>query len=389
MSDNGFIWTIDGNAPGLDTLKVGKVLFMTSRAAGRVVAMQPAGADLAVTLSPVQITEVIKDGDLHVNESVDLAGATAQEIPGVADISDTPAKFVQLAGPRSLPTPKSAVELSIGKWRVGALVNPTGLTVSIHNLVGAALKVGASVTFGYSQLHLLSNLRIGGGHLLSKPTVQLSGIDSIGIGLQGGAADGSADNAKVRVEVPIELFNRPLILPGGLPTVVTGKVKLFFETAFTGRHSTLTADGRYKLRGPLGLKDGVPTAPGFSVDKSLLDSIGGLTLGPSAMIFGAEFKLFWGVGIPGAAAGPYGKANITVGVTNGSALGASVARCRQVDLSIRAGGGAGLALGEEATELLHKIIPGLPAFKADLEAELLTSVVKGSQTIPNIPLCKV
>jgi hypothetical protein len=67
VSDNGLTWTIDGNAKGARDLSVGKVMFATSRAVGRVVAIERRGKDLAVMLAPVGFTEVIRDAKIDIN----------------------------------------------------------------------------------------------------------------------------------------------------------------------------------------------------------------------------------------------------------------------------------------------------------------------------------
>ena len=70
VSDDDLTWTIDANAEGASQLSVGKIMFATSRAVGRVLAIEPRGKDLAVTLGPVSLTEVIRDADLRLNMRV-------------------------------------------------------------------------------------------------------------------------------------------------------------------------------------------------------------------------------------------------------------------------------------------------------------------------------
>src|SRR5205823_13040523 len=46
-SQDGLTWTIKGDAPGVDQLAPGKIMFVTSLGVGRVLAIQPSGSDRA------------------------------------------------------------------------------------------------------------------------------------------------------------------------------------------------------------------------------------------------------------------------------------------------------------------------------------------------------
>jgi hypothetical protein len=83
VSADGLVWTVDGKASGLDGLDVGEVMFLTSRAAGRVAAKEPAGDDVAITLAPVQLNEIIRDGHIKVDTTIDSEAVLLQEIPGL------------------------------------------------------------------------------------------------------------------------------------------------------------------------------------------------------------------------------------------------------------------------------------------------------------------
>src|SRR4051794_6946026 len=48
VEDGGLTWHIDGRAEGADKLAVGKVMFVTGRSVGRVLALSRQGADLKV-----------------------------------------------------------------------------------------------------------------------------------------------------------------------------------------------------------------------------------------------------------------------------------------------------------------------------------------------------
>ncbi|QOC92026.1 hypothetical protein [Micromonospora craniellae] len=64
VTADGLTWRIDGRAPRADDLAPGKVMFVTGRGVGRVLDLQREGGDLLVTIGPVTITDVIRDGTL-------------------------------------------------------------------------------------------------------------------------------------------------------------------------------------------------------------------------------------------------------------------------------------------------------------------------------------
>ena len=86
QSGSGFIWTIDASAPHADELQEGRVLFLTNRAVGRVLALQRTGDALVVAIGPVDLTEIVSEAHIHIPETpIDLNDAipyTLSEVPG-------------------------------------------------------------------------------------------------------------------------------------------------------------------------------------------------------------------------------------------------------------------------------------------------------------------
>ncbi|MFD0788207.1 hypothetical protein ACFQZ8_30210, partial [Micromonospora azadirachtae] len=62
VTADGLTWRIDGKAEHADEVAVGKVMFVTGRSVGRVLHLERDGGDLLVTMGPVTLTEVIRDG---------------------------------------------------------------------------------------------------------------------------------------------------------------------------------------------------------------------------------------------------------------------------------------------------------------------------------------
>jgi hypothetical protein len=104
VASNGLTCTIDANAPQAQEIKLDKILFATGRVMGRVLKVERKGDGLAVTLGPVQITDVIKDCDISSDQPVSLAAAlvyTAPDYPGATTRDDDPVLPTSLAEPQA------------------------------------------------------------------------------------------------------------------------------------------------------------------------------------------------------------------------------------------------------------------------------------------------
>lgn len=407
VADDGLTWTLDAAADGLDELDEGEVLFLTSRAAGRVVRKDTTGDVVLVTLAPIQLQEIIRDGRLRFDSAVD-AEPLIQEIPGmhgavsVPEQEDAvkPAAF-QVGQPRvslvdgraPLPPParKSELEVNLGQWEVNASRDDKGIAVALSAKPTEFFKAGVEVAFGFKDLRVQGDVAVAGGMQAGPTTMLIHGLEHVEVRVQAGVGQGGSDNnKKVKIEVPAELVNQRFSLYG-IPMVLTIKLKIFLETALSGTNSTIVAHGKWGLAGPVGVKSGTGAVPKFRVLKSIMDSIGGIAVGPTGVVFGGEMKLMVGVGVPGAAAGPYAKVKLSAGVANGSALGSPLARCTQADLILMSGGGVGASLSAAAWIAikgpLEKLKRVTPKLAADLEAEKLWTIKESHQIVPDVPLC--
>jgi hypothetical protein len=73
VTDDGLTWRLNPDAPRAAELARGTVMFVTGRAVGRVLDVRRAQDDLAVTIGPVGLTEVIQDGHFTSEGPVALA----------------------------------------------------------------------------------------------------------------------------------------------------------------------------------------------------------------------------------------------------------------------------------------------------------------------------
>lgn len=77
LTEDGLTYLLDPAADRAGELARGKVMFLTSKAVGRVLDVRRAGADLAVTVGPVELTDIIADGSFSTRAPVSLASPAA------------------------------------------------------------------------------------------------------------------------------------------------------------------------------------------------------------------------------------------------------------------------------------------------------------------------
>ncbi|WP_053757431.1 hypothetical protein [Streptomyces sp. AS58] len=414
---DGVTWTIDGQAGGAAGIEVGKVMYASSRAAGRVVEVRPAGDDLAVTLAPVTLTEVFRDARFHTDRRIEQSETLYQEVPdrpgavsvppggeGAVSPSTDPASSLarpaftsRRSGPVATvgrpriasadgaglpPAREDNVTWSYGDWEVQPVASPGELGLKIVHEVGAGLKLFIDFALHTGDLRVRSDVSIANGRLGSGSTFVVEGVDAFSLDIAAGAADGADNNKRIRVEIPVELTVP--VLPGE-PLMYSNTWKFVVATALSGDNTTVTAGGRWRLDGPLGIVDGRTVTPSMTVEKSIMDSISGVSVGASGVAAAVEAKFQLGLGIPAAFAGPYAKFVVDAGVTNGSAFGAPLARCRSAKLEAKVGAGVGLSISSEVLKALRKLLPA--GAKVETESESLTSFFKKSDTQPKVPLC--
>lgn len=416
-SANSLVWTIAKAAPGADKLKVGSVMLLTSVATGRVNAIHDEGDARVVTLEPVNVTDVIRDGSIDVDQAVPASAVSYQVMPDLPwaqstpQDSELPSVNISSAGyhrasqfgaepavavvPNLRPmaggdsggtlplASKSGVEVKVGDWTLSPTVEATKLGIGVER--DGSLKVGVDLSFDTKDLRFHGIDTIKNGQT-THSGFEITGITGLTVSLSAGAEHGSDDNQKIKIAVPIEANMQipPSPATAGLPMNFKVSFTFSVETAITGEKSTLVATGKWGLDGPIGFSDGKLLTPSFSVQQSILDSVSGITLGPSGIVFALEMKFMLGVGIASLSAGPFSAVTIDLGVTNGSSLGASLVRCRGATLDLKGGAGVGLELSAEQVPILKDLLPGA---KYSYSLETNVTLLHRSQVVPDVPLC--
>ena len=430
-SDDGHTWAIDPAAPGASKLQVGSVMLLTSRAVGRVIDLQDEDGNRVVTVGPVQLTELFADANFNLDQAVDFGSMAYQALPETpSDVttpsssaspdpagalsdngaSSSPAALIMptvrfasyRSGSTSSSVPLSATtakqlppateacqEITLGKnWSVKPCATGSAISLGVdYNFApsgAAGLKFGGTMILQASAPKLHATVAIKNGNL-SNPTVVLDGIKGIDVNLAAGTANGVKDDGKFKFEIPIEIEQPipPSPTTLGIPLNLVIEFKLLVEVALSGNNSTLQAGASYNLDGEMGVRDGQAVSPKLTVNKSILDSITGITLGPSGVVIAAKIKLHLGVGTEGFIAGPYATTTFSVGVGQGSALGSPIANCQTASIALWVGGGAGvtLDLGKFAA-----LLPKLTKFQTEVEKNW--NVYTVSKTVPDSKICQ-
>ncbi|MEO6926084.1 MAG: hypothetical protein ABI129_05380 [Rhodanobacter sp.] len=87
---NGLGWALDASDARIKALKVGDIVFATSRCVGRVLSAERNGANVNLILGPVQLTDLVKKGNFSYDEPVDLNSMvvySAPDYPGAPNSS--------------------------------------------------------------------------------------------------------------------------------------------------------------------------------------------------------------------------------------------------------------------------------------------------------------
>jgi hypothetical protein len=123
-SADGLTFVIDGQAPHAKELTPGKILLATSRAAGRIMSTAPVGNDIAVTLGPTQMGDILRNatlkGTLKLNPSAFLY-QTYPQLPGMYYNYHAPDE--QLPPPTADQPPQPPQEMTVEQTAEGLLIH--------------------------------------------------------------------------------------------------------------------------------------------------------------------------------------------------------------------------------------------------------------------------
>ncbi|MEU8263071.1 hypothetical protein AB0C02_20870 [Micromonospora sp. NPDC048999] len=423
VSKDGFTYVIDGKAPGVKDVAPGKIMFATSEAVGRVVKVERSGGDKAVTLAPVRLTDVVRDGHFTFDQPLDVEaqrfvpfpdllgevvdGGPAGAAPVVPDAAQATGLGVNAFGaggfrfaappivlaPAREPGARGAksIKQKVGEWDVEAYKDRSklGLTAS-HSTALQRLKVDFDIQLLLRNLRAWGDIRVTNG-VIPHPQFRIDGVEGLAITIAAGAEGGLADNKKVKIELPIEV-RQPIII-GGFPATLTQTFKFLVTTGFSAKNGNIKATGRWGLDGPIGYVQSNVLTPTFSVRDSIVKSIRGVSIGVEGIVVAAEFRFGFMIGLPVAGAGPFVGIVASVGVTNGSAAGriglplpvGPGVKCRGSTLVLTVRAGEGISLSQPLAKVIEHVLGvGIPK-----EADFIKKdIVSRTAVEPDVPLCR-
>ncbi|HEV8053763.1 MAG TPA: hypothetical protein VGP30_02925, partial [Candidatus Limnocylindrales bacterium] len=163
--------------------------------------------------------------------------------------------------------------------------------------------------------------------------------------------------------------------------------------AFSAKNSTMSATGVFGLEGPIGFdyQGGSLTilTPTVTEEKSLIDSLQGISVGVNGVVVANQIKVLAGIGVPLFSAGPFAAMTLSTGMTVGSDLG--IVKCRIASLDVVAGGGLGYTFSSKGSELVEKFFQKLGLSEAKLDSEYASvtqTLVHKTASAPDVPVCK-
>jgi hypothetical protein len=90
IGSDGMTWTFDANAPHVSEFQMGKIVFATGRAVGRIIYMKREGDDVKTILGPIQLTDVINKGEFAMSTPIDMNNVlvfTAPDLPEPREVA--------------------------------------------------------------------------------------------------------------------------------------------------------------------------------------------------------------------------------------------------------------------------------------------------------------
>jgi hypothetical protein len=403
VSSTGITWNIDASAPHAADVVEGKIMFLTNRAVGRVLAVRKDGNTLAVTVGPVLITDVIRKAHIDINVPIDLGEAiayTAPELPGqavpsapMADAGPADGAVVTVAyngqaPPAAVPPVPDVSKLVNFKLTPQVSTSGIGLRATSD---GGGLKVNVQTMLHLNKPQLIAKLDIDGDAGLREATLGISGAAGLLIKFQVGTDVGLKANVHGRLQ-PNTDFSLPIGAVAGVPLALTIRQQMIIKTALGVRNSTLTAEGDYTFAGDFkigyaGKKWGIFGPTGFSARQSMLQSAGGVSIGASGLDLSHQVKAVFGVGAFGFATGPYFGFNSTVGVFKGSDLG--MIPCKEVTLIVGMSGGIGYLIPRPVADAINFVLGGLQIkYRVDSEGGLSSAPITIINSTGTLKGCK-
>ncbi|MFC5503513.1 hypothetical protein ACFPJ4_14790 [Lysinimonas soli] len=352
VTADGLTWTLSPSAGGISDLKPGRVMFLTDRGVGRVVAVRTTSAGVAVTIGPVDLTGVIRDGDFASQGAVPItnpvvhsaAGAfwadpELQRQAGVAQGTgaDLPAVATRGSASAGLPRPPSPAAI---------VADTVKATTGSFNLTGSCCGNGPGVSLAYDKNGLSMAGRVALD--MERPTadfaLKISGgtASAAALTVRGAAGISAKLSATAQPNAAIHGFSPPLGMDFdfsvpvgvffGVPLNLVVSQRFTMEVNIPGQ-AHLDAVGKIKLGSSLGFRYAdkkFSNTTSASLDTSAsLTATNSIAVGISYAAFDYNVRFTVGLGYLGFVAGVYLALGAHVLATVGAPIGFNVAQGAQ------------------------------------------------------------
>lgn len=375
LSADGLIWTIDPGAAGAAEIVPGKVLLLTSRAAGRVLAVEKRSEGLRVVLGPVEITEIIRDGQFSVEQPIDIAQALQFATPAAFDPAMPVAPLAAAAGtaPRYgiMPARFEVADnpVTVHHFKLLPYAGSNGVGVRIVSTGGGVQFLGESILYlGAPRVRFALDIRPPGRVVTAE--VALIGLGGLQVKFEAAMAAPTDANISEKRFAAHDL-SIPVGGIGGVPLALTVRQLFQLRTVFTST-GNIKAGGSYTLSGGLsaGYRDGgfsVGGPTGFGAKYTLLPSIEGVAIGVTGLVMTHRVDVIVGIGAAGFVAGPYAHLNSSVSIARGSSVGFDAGvgimghgrTCRRESVDMAIGAGLGYQMPQPVTDAINFVLKAL------------------------------
>lgn len=367
VTQDGITWTLKAESPGVSDLAVGKIMFVTGRGVGRVLAVQRAGGTAAVTIGPVTITDVIRDGDFASTGPVSLSKAIVYQAPDPfwSDPEGTREDGSPLIAPAAAVRP---VDFPVVPPAVGTTADTVAAGFNVTSSCCDS-GVGANFSYGVGGLEFAGSiklrmakpsatfaLRISGGTVTSA-SFHLLGSAGLDLAVQAGTSPDGFKNVNRALPVSVD-FSVPVATIIGVPLTATVSQFLNVQTAFTAKTAYVSASGSYDFAGGLGFdysngKFTPSVVSGLTVVQSVIGSMEDLSIGVTGIIFDDHVTFSIGIGAYNFRAGVFFTLTATLALGLGSAAGVGLAVCRSAQLGLWANYGIGYHIPKPVASLIN------------------------------------
>ncbi|SBT51886.1 hypothetical protein [Micromonospora narathiwatensis] len=410
VTADGLTWRLDRHARNADDLAPGKVMFVTGRGVGRVLDLAADGDDLLVTIGPVDITEVIRDGTFEKRGLTldDPVIYPAGEPSWAEDSPPPPSTYGRSRPMRQLPARASADQpVQPGPER-GGTANTRAHGYQVWSTcctdgVGAhftyddgGVRLVGTVTLTFNRPNAAFHLAIGAGRV-NRAELEIGGGFGIKVEFEGGIRDGQNHKKSFPIAADISFPIGQLV---GIPISFTISQTLSVATAFGAKVGTVKGAGEFALAGSLGFgyangTVGPRIAKNFQRKSSLINSLTGVPVGVMGLVIRHGVRFTVGISAFLFKAGIYFELTTSYGSTLGSALGAALAECRGVAIGVQAVFGIGYRILEPVVEVINKFLsllkpssaPAIKPIGAESGPRWSADVYRNEEVIPDVAVC--